>query len=231
MQNPDIPLSNTTALVLAGGRGSRMGGVDKGLQLFRGSPLVVTALHRLQTQVGAPFSGVVINANRNAADYAAQGERLWGVGQTRVVADTLEDFAGPLAGFMVGLQCCTTDFLLTVPCDSPLFPLDMARRLHIALQREDADIAMVIAPEAGRSGVVAPRSQPVFCLMKASLQASLAQFLAEGGRKIDAWTGLHRLVLVPFLEPTDDPLAFANANTLDELRSLEAQAVPASAQF
>ncbi|OYU46453.1 MAG: molybdenum cofactor guanylyltransferase MobA [Burkholderiales bacterium PBB4] len=173
MQNPDISLGHTTALVLAGGRGSRMGGVDKGLQLFRGSPLVQTALLRLHRQVGGPLHGVLINANRNAADYAALGERLWGPGQTRVVADTLEDFAGPLAGFLVGLHHCTTDFLLTVPCDSPLFPLDLAQRLHLALQCECADIAMVTAPEVGKAGVVEPRSQPVFCLMKASELRSL----------------------------------------------------------
>ena len=222
MQNPDFSLAQTTALVLAGGRGSRMGGVDKGLQLFRGRPLVETALQRLAMQAGGPLQAVLINANRNADAYAAAGQRSLGLIEHQVVADTLDDFAGPLAGFLVGLQHCHSAYLLTVPCDSPLFPLDLAARLLAALERENADIAMVTAPEQGRDGVVQPRSQPVFCLMRATLRDSLAQFLAQGGRKIDVWTALHRLVLVPFVSPSDDPQAFANANTLDELRSLEA---------
>ncbi|OYT90239.1 MAG: molybdenum cofactor guanylyltransferase MobA [Burkholderiales bacterium PBB3] len=221
MQNPDIDLSNTTALVLAGGRGSRMGGVDKGLEHFRGQPLVETALQRLALQTGGPLHGVLINANRNAEVYTALGQSILDGGPVAVVADTLEDYAGPLAGFLVGLMQCETAYLLTVPCDSPLFPLDLGQRLMQALLADGADIAMVSAPEAGRDGTIALRSQPVFCLMKTTLLPSLSQFLAEGGRKIDAWTALHRVVPVAFNAPGDDPQAFANANTLDELRALE----------
>ena len=221
MQNPDINLSNTTALVLAGGRGSRMGGVDKGLEHFRGQALVETALQRLAHQAGGPLHGVLINANRNAEAYAALGQRILGNNPLAVVADTLEDYAGPLAGFLVGLTHCKTAYMVTVPCDSPLFPLDLGQRLMQALVADGADIAMVNAPEAGRDGKLALRSQPVFCLMKATLLVSLTQFLAEGGRKIDTWTALHRVVLVAFDAPGDDPRAFANANTLDELRALE----------
>ncbi len=221
MQNPDINLSNTTALVLAGGRGSRMGGVDKGLEHFRGQALVETALQRLAQQTGGPLHGVLINANRNAEAYTALGQRIFGNSPVAVVADTLEDYAGPLAGFLVGLTHCKTAYLLTVPCDSPLFPLDLGQRLMQALMADGADIAMVSAPEAGRDGAVALRSQPVFCLMKATLLTSLTQFLAEGGRKIDTWTAQHRVVLVEFDAPGDDPRAFANANTLEELRALE----------
>ena len=226
MQNPDINLADTTALVLAGGRGSRMGGVDKGLEPFRGQPLVETALQRLALQVGGPLHAVLINANRNAPVYLAMGERLWGVDKALVVADTLDDFAGPLAGFLVGLTHCHTTHMLTVPCDSPLFPLDMAQRLQRALQQNDADIAMVSAPELDRGGAIRLRGQPVFCLMKTSLLSSLTQFLADGGRKIDTWTALHRVVQVPFDAPGDDPQAFTNANTLDELRALEARGTP-----
>ena len=221
MQNPDINLSNTTALILAGGRGSRMGGVDKGLEHFRGQALVETAVLRLSQQAGGPLHGVLINANRNAETYATLGQRILGARPLAVVADTLEDYAGPLAGFLVGLTHCKTTYMLTVPCDSPLFPQDLGKRLMQALMTDGADIAMVSAPEAGRDGVVALRSQPVFCLMKATLLDSLAQFLAAGGRKIDTWTGQHRVVLVSFDAPGDDPRAFANANTLEELRALE----------
>ncbi len=227
MQNSDIHLSDTTALVLAGGRGSRMGGVDKGLEPFRGQPLVETALQRLARQTGGPLRGVLINANRNAALYTALGQRVLDAGPTAetallaVVPDTLDDFAGPLAGFLVGLQHCKTAYMLTVPCDSPLFPLDLGQRLMAALVADAADIAMVSAPEAGRDGAVKLRSQPVFCLMKTRVLASLTQFLTEGGRKIDAWTALHRVAYVTFDAPGDDPQAFANANTLVELRALE----------
>lgn len=221
MQNLDINLSNTTALVLAGGRGSRMGGVDKGLEHFRGQPLVETALQRLALQTGGPLRAVLINANRNAEVYTAMGQSILGSSPLAVVADTLQDYAGPLAGFLVGLTHCETAYLLTVPCDSPRFPLDLGQRLMQALLADDADIAMVSAPEAGRDGVIALRSQPVFCLMKATLLPSLSRFLAEGGRKIDTWTAQHRVVLVAFDTPGDDPCAFANANTLDELRALE----------
>ena len=229
MQNPEFSLAHTTALILAGGRGSRMGGVDKGLQLFRGNTLVQTALQRLTMQTSGPLHSVLINANRNTPEYAALGQRVLGPGKVQVFADTLDDFAGPLAGFLVGLQHCTTAFMLTVPCDSPLFPLDLAERLLAALARENADIAMVTAPEPDKDGVLQPRSQPVFCLMRTSLRDRLANFLQQGGRKIDVWTALQHLVLVPFDAPTDDPQAFANANTLDELRHLETEINPDTA--
>ena len=219
----DLPftLSDTTALVLAGGRGLRMGGVDKGLQPFRSQPMAQHALSRLAAQQGGPLHGVLVNANRNPEDYLALGEAAWGVGRVRVFADRVQDFSGPLAGFQAGLDLCTSPLLLTVPCDSPLFPLDLAQRLLDALNIAQADIAVVQAPEAGRDGHIALRSQPVFCLMKASLLGSLTQFLEGGGRKVDAWTAQHRVAQVPFNLAGDDPHAFANANTLDELRLLE----------
>jgi molybdenum cofactor guanylyltransferase len=111
--------------------------------------------------------------------------------------------------------------LLTVPCDTPLFPLDLAQRLFQALESEDAEIAVASALEKDDAGQSSTRAQPVFCLLKASLLESLAAFMQDGGRKIDKWTALHRVVHVAFDTPSDDPRAFANANTLAELQALE----------
>jgi molybdopterin-guanine dinucleotide biosynthesis protein A len=202
-----------TGLILAGGRGSRMGGVDKGLQNFNGIPLALHALMRLGPQV----ESVMVNANRNLSAYESFGSSVW--------PDASADFAGPLSGFLVGLERCETPYLLTVPCDTPRLPLDLAERLAQALVREDADIAMAAAPETGSDGegsnCTQIRTQPVFCLMKIALAESLVQFTHAGGRKIDAWTAQHKTAIVPFDAPNDDPLAFANVNTLNELQALE----------
>lgn len=207
---PPISPGDITGLVLAGGRGSRMGGTDKGLQNFHGTPLALHALLRLQMQQGAWVGPLLVNANRHLAAYEAFGAPVW--------PDTLADFAGPLAGFMAGLEHCDTPWLLTVPCDSPRFPLDLAERMAQAVMREGADMAMAAAPE--EDGQV--RSQPVFCLMHIHLLESLVQFTQAGGRKIDRWTAQHHTVLVPFNQPGDDAQAFFNANTLADLQTLEA---------
>ncbi|MFT3814648.1 MAG: molybdenum cofactor guanylyltransferase MobA [Acidovorax sp.] len=191
-----IAPADITGLVLAGGRGQRMGGVDKGLQRFRGELLALHALRRLQPQVGA----LLLSANRNHAAYAALG--------VPVCADAADmAYAGPLAGFLAGLVQCRTPWLLTAPCDSPLLPIDLAARLAQAVGH--ADIAFATTAEG---------PQPVFCLLRASLREDLARFTAEGGRKIAAWTARHRSVPVPF----GDTRAFSNANTLAELQALEA---------
>ena len=211
-----INLSDITGLILAGGRGSRMGGVDKGLQSFNGIPLALHTLLRLQMQTGGPLAQAMINANRNLAAYEAFGAAVW--------PDVLADYAGPLAGFLTGLERCESPYLVTVPCDTPLFPLDLVARLAQALHDESADIAMVAAPEADPpdgQGQPAVRPQPVFCLLRVELLESLAQFTHSGGRKIDAWTAQHKVALAPFDLPGDDPRAFFNANTLAELQSLE----------
>lgn len=204
-----IDTQNITGLVLAGGRGSRMGGVDKGLQSFRGIPLALHALMRLQMQTGA----TMVNANRNLAAYEAFGTPVW--------PDVLSDYAGPLAGFLTGLERCETPWLLTVPCDTPLFPLDLASRLMTAASEQNADMAMAAAPEVDGAGHISVRPQPVFCLMRVDLLESLVAFTQAGGRKIDAWTGQHPCAIVPFDQPGDDPKAFYNANTLAELHALE----------
>jgi molybdopterin-guanine dinucleotide biosynthesis protein A len=198
-----------TGLILAGGRGSRMGGVDKGMQNFRGLPLALQTLMRLQVQ-SLPLQEVLINANRNLSAYESLGVPVW--------PDSIDGFAGPLAGFLTGLERCETPLLLTVPCDTPLFPLDLVERLVQAMDTQDADMAMAAAPED--DGAVRP--QPVFCLLKIDLLESLVKFTQSGGRKIDAWTGQHRCAIVPFDLPGDNPHAFANANTLAELQQLEA---------
>jgi molybdopterin-guanine dinucleotide biosynthesis protein A len=204
-----IEPQDITGLILAGGRGSRMGGVDKGLQNFNGIPLALHTLMRLGPQV----ESVMVNANRNLSAYESFGAAVW--------PDASADFAGPLSGFLVGLERAETPYVLTVPCDTPRLPLDLAKRLAEALVREDADIAMAAAPETDEHGQTQIRTQPVFCLMKIELSESLVKFTHAGGRKIDAWTAQHNTVVVPFDAPGDDPLAFANVNTLNELQALE----------
>lgn len=193
-----------TGLVLAGGRGSRMGGVDKGLQNHHGIPLALHALLRLQPQVGH----TMVNANRNLAAYEAFGVPVW----PDALPAGMASFPGPLAGFLAGLEHCETPYLVTVPCDTPNFPVDLVARLGRALLAEGAEIAIAATVEDGRL-----QPQPVFCLMRASLAASLAAFVQGGQRRIDRWTAGHRCATVVF----DDAAAFANANTPDELRRLQ----------
>ena len=195
-----IDRDDITGLILAGGRGSRMGGVDKGLQAHQGMPLAMHALLRLAPQVGE----VLINANRNLAAYESMGAPVW--------PDALPDYPGPLAGFLAGLEHCATPYLAAVPCDSPHFPEDLVARLAERLDAEDAEIAMAASREDGEL-----RLQPVFCLMRATVVESLVRFTSSGQRKIDAWTATLRTVTVPF----DDASAFANANTLAELHDLQ----------
>ena len=199
--NEPIAPEQITGLVLAGGRGSRMGGVDKGLQNHLGMPLALQAVLRLGLQVGS----VMVNANRNLAAYESMGVAVW--------PDAQLDYPGPLAGFLAGLEHCETPYLLTVPCDSPNFPADLAQRLAQALVTEQAEVAIAATLEDGR---VQP--QPVFCLMSSALLESLVAYTHAGHAKIDRWTALHRCATVVF----EDGAAFANANTLEELRGLQA---------
>jgi len=195
-----IAREDITGIVLAGGRGSRMGGVDKGLQNHKGVPLALHALLRLQPQVGE----AMVNANRNLGAYESMGVPVW--------PDAQSDFPGPLAGVLVGLERCETPYLVTVPCDTPNFPLDLVERLARGLHAEDAELAMAATREQGE--VVA---QPVFCLLKADLLESLVKYLQSGQRKVDRWTAQHRVATVVF----DDTLAFDNANTIEELQRLQ----------
>ena len=195
-----IDRDDITGLILAGGRGSRMGGIDKGLQIHLGIPLAMHALLRLQPQVGE----MMVNANRNLGAYESMGVPVW--------PDALPDYPGPLAGFLAGLERCETPYLATVPCDSPMFPDDLVARLAAGLAAEDAEVAMAATREEGEL-----RLQPVFCLMHTGVLESLVRFTATGQRKIDAWTASLRMATVAF----DDVQAFANANTLAELQQLQ----------
>jgi molybdopterin-guanine dinucleotide biosynthesis protein A len=195
-----IETHDITGLVLAGGRGSRMGGVDKGLQNHGGVPLAMHALMRLAPQVGQ----VMINANRNLGAYESFGAPVW--------PDAVPDYAGPLAGFLAGLEHCETPWLVTVPCDTPLFPDDLVQRLATAAEEHAADMAIAATVEDGLMQV-----QPVFCLLKTELVESLVRFIQSGQRKIDKWTAQHHCVEVPFA----DAQAFTNANTMDELQQLQ----------
>ena len=189
-----------TGVVLAGGQGSRMGGVDKGLQEFRGKPMVAHALERLAPQVDE----ILINANRNTEAYARFGHR--------VIADEIEGFAGPLAGFERGLAHATGELVVTVPCDSPFLPRDLVARLREGLEREQADIAVAKTGD---------QAHPVFCLMRRGVHDSLRRFLASGQRKIDRWYPELRATLVDFDDEAD---AFVNINTREELAGLEPKA-------
>ena len=219
-----LPLrQDITGLVLAGGRAVRMGGIDKGLQPFLGEPLAQRALRRLGPQVGP----LILNANRHLAEYGAFGFPVCpDLSKPPPLPSPLpgETFAGPLAGMLAGLRRCETPFLVTVPCDAPHFPSDLVARLAAGLTRDQADIATAAAPEAdGPLRLLRP--QPVFSLVRRDLAESLAAFLAEGGRRVGAWTARHHAVLVPFADAGDDPAAFSNANTLDDLYRFETAAM------
>lgn len=186
-----------TGLVLAGGQGRRMGGVDKGLAPLRGRPMIAWVLERFAPQVDE----VLVNANQNRAEYEAFGHR--------VVGDEIGGFAGPLAGLHAGLRAAAHPFVATVPCDSPFLPLDLVQRLLEALRANHADVAVAKTGD---------QPHPVFALVRASVLGHLTHFLAGGGRKIDAWYSTLKVVEVPF---DDQPDAFSNINTRDELAAFE----------
>ena len=184
-------MTGISGIVLAGGQGRRMGGVDKGLQALRGRPMIEWVLERLSPQVGE----VIINANQNIDMYERYGRR--------VVRDEIGGFAGPLAGLHAGLKAAKHPLVVTVPCDSPFLPGDLVSRLQANLQ---GDLAVA------RTGA---QPHPVFALMKRQVRESLEAFLASGGRKIDAWYAALKVNEVSFDDQAD---AFRNINTLEELR-------------
>jgi molybdopterin-guanine dinucleotide biosynthesis protein A len=188
-----IARDEITGIVLAGGQGRRMGGVDKGLVAFAGRPLVAHVLERLTPQVGA----LVINANQNLPQYQAFGHR--------VVADVIGGFAGPLAGLQAALSGAHTRFAVTAPCDSPFLPNDLVARLAAALIRRQAQLAVAKTFD---------QAHPVFALVDAGVLPHLTQFLQRGGRKIDAWYATLAVTEVPFDDEAD---AFRNINTRAEL--------------
>lgn len=184
-----------TGLILSGGRGSRMGDVDKGLQTFRGKPMVAHVLERLVPQVDT----ILINANRNPNEYAGFGHI--------VVPDAINGFAGPLAGLHVGMSQAKTEWIVTVPCDSPFLPRDLVARLRNAVGSADLAYAQTFH-----------QPHPVFCLARVAILPSLSAFLATGQRKIDKWFDSVKAVSASF---DDQERAFANINTVAELHAFE----------
>jgi len=188
-----IAASDVAGIVLAGGQGRRMGGVDKGLVELAGKPMIAHVLERFRPQVGE----LVINANQNLDRYGAFG--------VAVIADAVGGFAGPLAGLHAGLSVTTRPFACTVPCDSPFLPLDLVARLAAAIERDGAKLAVARTFD---------QPHPVFALARREVLAHLAEFLAAGGRKIDAWYATLAVTEVAFDDEAD---AFRNINTRDEL--------------
>ena len=186
-----------TGVILAGGLGRRMGGIDKGLQELRGRPLVAWVVERLAPQVDE----LLINANQNGERYAAFGHR--------VVPDQIPDFAGPLAGLHAALSAATHPLVATAPCDSPFLPGDLVSRLFSALTANAADLAVARTFD---------QPHPVFCLCKREVLPHLTEFLAGGGRKIDRWYATLKVVEVAF---DDEAEAFENINTREELGRFE----------
>ena len=184
-------MDGVTGIVLAGGQGRRMGGVDKGLQPLHGKPMIAAVLSRLAPQV----SEILINANQNLGAYARFGHR--------VVPDAVGGFAGPLAGLHAGLGAAAHALAVTAPCDSPFLPPDLVSRLNGALGENDLAVA--------KTG---DQPHPVFALVRTSLRPNLEAFLAGGGRKIDAWYAKLKVVEVSFDDEAD---AFRNINTREEL--------------
>lgn len=208
-----------TGLILAGGKGTRMGGVDKGLQLLKDRPLVSWVLDAMRPQVHT----VLVNANRSRAHYLTLGLPVL-ADPPLTETETTPDFAGPLAGMLAGLRACQTPWLVTAPCDTPIIPADYVERLYRAAQTEARQVAMVMAPELDPlvpSGPGIMRRQPVFCLIHRDLADDLALYLASGERKIDRWTDRHHAATVAFTPSTTPAFAFANINTLQELGALE----------
>ena len=174
-----------------------MGGLDKGLVLFQQKPLITHVIARLAPQVDE----IIINANRELETYKALGYQ--------VLQDEIADFAGPLAGMQLGLKYANNDYVLTVPCDSPLLPLDLAGRLKAALLAHHAEIAIVSSDG---------NTHPVFCLCKKSVLSALNDYLKHGGRKVSAWQQSLNHVYVDFSDCAD---AFTNLNTQDDLTAFE----------
>jgi molybdopterin-guanine dinucleotide biosynthesis protein A len=184
--------SKITGILLAGGQGRRMGGVDKGLQLLRGKPMAQHVIERFAPQVDE----LLINANQNIEQYQSLGYR--------VIPDAIGGFVGPLAGLHRGLSEAAHPLVVTAPCDSPFLPLDLVAKLHAALDQQNAELAVA------RTG---DQPHPVFCLCRKSVLPSLTAFLESGGRKIDWWYAQLKVADVDFV----DEAAFRNINTREEL--------------
>ncbi len=194
-----IARASITGVVLAGGQGLRMGGVEKGFAMLDGRPLVEWVLERFAPQVGA----LLVSANRNADRYARFGHP--------VLPDAHADFAGPLAGVHAALATAATPWLASAPCDSPYLPADLVARLAGAVDATGAALAVARTAE---------RTHPVFALMRTDLHAHLAAYLAAGGRRVERW---HASLAVAEVLFDEEAGAFRNLNPLAELAAAQAR--------
>ena len=183
-----IDKSNITAVILAGGKGRRLAGQDKGLLEYRGKPLIQTVIDKIAPQV----DHIIINANRNQKDYAEFG--------CPVISDNLSDFQGPLAGFAIALQSCNTDYILTLPCDGPNLCNDYVTRLINATKNKNT---IVVAHDG-------EHLQAVHALIPISYLDNLLAFLNNGEREVKKWYAQNKIITVDF---SDKPDAFFNINT------------------
>jgi len=191
----DMP--NITAVILAGGRGRRMGGLDKGLIDLAGKPMI----EHILTAIAPQCETIIINANRHIERYAEYGYP--------VLKDELDDFQGPLAGFATALEHATTPLVLTLPCDAPFVPNDLVQRMALAMQQAESDITVTHDGD---------RLQPVYALIKTSLTTNLKEFLAKGERKIDRWYALNNTTQVNF---SDVRKMFDNINTPEQQQTMK----------
>ena len=187
-----IHKSNITAVILAGGKGSRLGGQDKGLVIYKGKPLIAHVLERIQPQV----EQILISANRNQSKYQKYGYT--------VINDELSNFQGPLAGFASAMKIAKTDYILTLPCDGPKLPLDLVSRMTQEI-KEKSGIAVAHNGE---------RLQPVYAMIPVALLDSLENFLANGHRKVESWYAEQKSHVVDFSEQSN---AFFNINRKQDL--------------
>ena len=199
MSETVIPQKEITGVILAGGRARRMGGIDKGLILLNGKPMVVHVIAALRAEI----DNLLINANRNLEQYAAFGYP--------VIPDIMDGYLGPLAGIASGMRAASSQYIVTAPCDSPLVANNLVRRLYATLTREGADISVAHDGE---------RAHPVFAMMRRDLLPNLIDYLNAGERKIDRWYAQHRLAVAYF---RDQPEAFRNVNSPEERAELESE--------
>ncbi|SIR33935.1 molybdenum cofactor guanylyltransferase MobA [Shewanella morhuae] len=188
--------SQIDAVILAGGMARRMGGDDKGLVELNGEAMIKHTIDRIKPQV----KEILINANRNQTRYAEFG--------FKVISDEHSGFLGPLAGMIAAMGKTDAEYLLVVPCDCPLLPLDLVPRMLAAIEAEGAELAVASDGEY---------EQPVVMLLKPSLRDSMKAFLEAGERKVDFWYAKHHFVVASF---ADQPNAFVNVNTPEQKQRL-----------
>lgn len=200
-----ISSADITAVIIAGGKGSRLGGLDKGLMLYNKQPFVATIIARIQSQV----TNIAINANRNQARYAQYNYPVFGDMLSDISSHLQDDYQGPLAGFVSAMQQVRTPYIISVPCDAPCLPYDLVSRLCHAQHKQQTEIAIAHDGE---------RSQFLHALLPVSLQNNLLDFLQHGKRSVGQWYQQHSVALADF---SDQPHAFMNINTDQQYQQLE----------